>query len=461
MAPGWDRHSEQSLAAMQDELVREQVSAAIAPLSPLWRRRLADFDREPSSVRSVADLETLPAIGERDVSANGDPAGMLALVLEPGGSIASVPVAEPELRRGFRRRPVQPIARPQVTPTDSRSTSYVFAGLGFRYPLGSTRGDLDIIARAGARLWEVLGLTRDDVLLSAVPPGATTEHVSLQGGALAAGAPAIFPGENPASLAAAARLVPPTVIALPAGSAAEMLGALTDLAAVRTLLLVGAPSEAERCAATEALAASGAPADAAVLAVHAPSGARVLWGECRESGGTTGLHTYPDLDVVQVVDPETGGPATTRGELVLTQLGLRGSAMLRWRTGDVVSGISARPCPSCGRVVPRVKDAQRAALVVALESGRSIDLRAIGGVLSRRGDVVDWRVVVGRRRRDGAMSVVVHFSGVEADNPQTVISVATDMRAAAGRVPTQLVAADRSALTELAGVPLSPRILLS
>jgi phenylacetate-coenzyme A ligase PaaK-like adenylate-forming protein len=461
VAPEWDRHTEQSLALLQDDLVRQQVSNFIAPFSPLWRGRLADLDREPSSVRSVADLETLPAIGERDVSPNGDPAGMLALVLEPGGSLAPVAAAAPETRRAFRRRGAAPEAAPTVVDVDQRSTSYVFAGLGFRYPLGSTRGDLDVIARAGARLWAVLGLTRDDVLLSAVPPGATTEHVSLQGAALAAGAPAIFPGENAAAIAAAARLVPPTVIALPAGTAPLLLSGVTDLGAVRTLLLVGAPSEQERVAAAYALSAAGGAADAVVLAVHAPSGARVLWGECRESGGTTGLHTYPDLDVAQLVDAETGGPATAGGELVLTQLGLRGSALLRWRTGDVVSGVSNRPCPSCGRVVPRVKDVQRAALIARLESGRSIDLRAIAGVLSRRSDVVDWRVVVGPRRRDGAMSVVVHFSGFEADNPQTVISVATNMRAAAGRVPTQLVATDRAELSGLSGVPLSPRILLT
>src|SRR5204863_14178 len=84
------------------------------------------------------------------------------------------------------------------------------------------------------------------------------------------------------------------------------------------LLLVGAPAQTER---EDAVAALGRrESSVALQAVHAPSGARVLWGECRAGGTDAGLHTYPDLDVVQLVDPETGEVATEAGEVVLTQV---------------------------------------------------------------------------------------------------------------------------------------------
>lgn len=438
------------MASLQNDLVRQQVRNCIAPFSPFWRGRFAELKRTPSSVRSVADLATLPALGERDVSPSGDPAAMSALVLQAG---------EATTHRAHRR----------PADADMRSTSYVFAGHGFRFLVASTRNDLDVVAQAGARLWAVLGLTSDDVLISAVPPAATTEHLALQGAALGAGAPAIFPGESSTAVAAAVRLAPPTVLAVLAATAPQVLSGLTDLASVRTLLLVGAPSDAERLAAAHALSAAGGRSGAAILAVHAPSGARVLWGECRQSGGTTGLHTYPDLDVVQLVDPDSGGPTSAGGEVVLTQLGLRGSALLRWRTADVAAGVTSSVCPSCGRMVPRVEGARRAALIARLDSACTLDLRSIAGVLSARPEIEDWRIVVLRRRRDGALSVVVHYTGTGPANPDAVIAIATDMRAAAGSVPTQLIAADPSelaalgapgALGALGGRPLSARILL-
>jgi phenylacetate-coenzyme A ligase PaaK-like adenylate-forming protein len=461
VATAWDRHTERSLASLQNELVHEQVRDSVAPFSPLWRRRFAELNRKPSSVRSVADLAGLPAMGERDVSPSGDPIGMSVLVLQAGEAGYTSHAPGPELRHAMRLRVTRRDAYRRLVDADTRSTSYVFAGHGFRYPLASTRSDLDVVARAGARLWAVLGLTRDDVLISAVPPGATTEHVALEYAALGAGAPAIFPGAASASVAAAVRLAPPTVLAVLAASAPQVLSGLTELGSVRTLLLVGAPSDAERIAAAHALSNAGGRSDAAILAVHAPSGARVLWGECRQSGGTTGLHTYPDLDVVQVIDPDTGEPTAAGGELVLTQLGMRGSALLRWRTGDVVAAVTIAVCPSCGRMVPRVEGVRRSALIARLDSGRTLDLRSITGVLSGRPDIEDWRVVVARRRRDGAMSVVVHFSGADSDNPDTVIRVATDLRTVVGSLPTQLVAADRGELAALGGRPLSARILLS
>jgi phenylacetate-coenzyme A ligase PaaK-like adenylate-forming protein len=461
VAKPWDQHTERAVASLQNELLQEQVRHSIAPFSPLWRRRFAELNRKPASVKTLADLAGLPAMGERDVSPSGEPAGMSALVLQAGEAGYTLHAPGPDVRRAMRLRLTRRDAYRRIVDADTRSTSYVFSGLGFRYPLASTRSDLDVIARAGARLWAVLGLTRNDVLLSAIPPGATTEHVALEYAALGAGAPAMFPGPDVANIAAAARLAPPTVLALPTATALQILNEMSDLSTVKTLLLVGAPTDAERIAAAHGLFRAGGPSDATILAVHAPAGARVLWGECRQSGGTTGLHTYPDLDIVQAIDPDTGDATTGTGELVLTQLGLRGSALLRWRTGDMVSSVSPGVCPSCGRTVARVEGVRRGALLTRFESGRALDLRSIASVLSGRPDILDWRLVVGRRNRDGAMSAVVHFEATNVEDPSIVIGVATAIRTVAGSLPTQLVAATREELVALGGSPVSARILLN
>ncbi|HWA66423.1 MAG TPA: hypothetical protein VG899_08660 [Mycobacteriales bacterium] len=459
MATPQSRHTPASLAALQDQLVAAQVRDSIAPFSPLWRRRFTELNRRPSSIRTVADLATVPAMGERDVSPTGDPAAMAALVLQAGEAGFALHATGPALRRAIRLRALRPDAYQRVVDADTRATSYVFAGSGMRYPIASTRADLDTVTRAGARLWSVLGLTRNDVLVSAVEPTATTEHVALQYAALGSGAPALFPGGHRDDLAAAIRLAPPTVLALPTERAVELLEGLPHLDSLRTVLLVGAPSDAERSAATHAARRAVGAGDLAVLAVHAPAGARLLWGECRESGGTSGLHAYPDLDVLQVVDPDTGEHATGAGELVLTQLGMRGSALFRWRTADVVSEVTTAACPSCHRVVPRAEGLQRHALVTPIAGEEMLDLRAVASALSGRHDIRDWRIVVGRRGRDGAPRVVVRLAPEGADVAGVAIGTAGDIRALAGALPTQIVLSDPYELAGLRGRQRSARIL--
>jgi hypothetical protein len=461
VAAAWDQRTERGVVTWQNELLRRQIRGSLAPFSPLWRRRFAELNRKPSSVRTVAHLAKLPAMGERDVSPHGDPGGMASLVLQPSESGYPLHADGPAVRRVMRLRLTNRNAYRRAVESDTRSTSYVFSGLGFRYPLASTRNDLDTITRAGARLWQVLGLTRNDVLISALAPEATTEHRALEYAALGAGSPALFPGADAASLTAAVRLAPPTVLAVPSATAPHVLSRLSNLDSVRTLLLVGAPTDAERLAAAHGLARAGGRADTMILAVHAPAGARVLWGECRQSAGSGGLHTYPDLDIVQVVDPDSGESTDANGELVLTQLGLRGSALLRWRTGDVVDGVTSIRCPSCDRSVPRVEGLRRNGLVAQFETGRFLDLRGVAGVLSGRADIRDWRLVIGRRSRDGIRSAVVHFTAVDPADPAVAIGVATDIRNVTGALPTQLIAAESQELVALAGQPLSARILLN
>ena len=186
--------------------------------------------------------------------------------------------------------------------------------------------------------------------------------------------------------------MPATVLALPSATPGTTLDDLDEAGAgqstVTTVLLVGAPTIADRAAVAEALERVGL--EAVVLAVHAPDGHRLLWGECR---GGQGLHTYPDLELAQLVDPETGQAGDGQGpdEVVLSQLGMRGSDLLRWRTADLA----------------------------------------------------DWRVVVGTSQRRSTVGVLVHVvPRSDVDPSDVMVGVALDVRVAAGLLPTQVVVDD-------------------
>jgi phenylacetate-coenzyme A ligase PaaK-like adenylate-forming protein len=180
--------------------------------------------------------------------------------------------------------------------------------------------------------------------------------------------------------------------------------------------------------------------------VHVAEGHRLAWGECRESGAAGGLHTYPDLELLDVVDPDSGERASgadSPRELVLTQLGMRGTALLRWRTGDLVDDVTASACPGCGRTVPRVLGARRGALVpvLALRDGtRPVDLRAVSAALVGRTDLEDWRVVVRAGARDGRDQLLLHVAPARGvDVAEAAVAVADAVRATAGLLPTQVV----------------------
>jgi hypothetical protein len=270
--------------------------------------------------------------------------------------------------------------------------------------------------------------------------------------------PAVFPGDEVEDLTRALQMIPATVLALPAATAATTVDDLDEagapLSSVTTVLLIGAPTDDERAETAEALVRAGL--DSTVLAAHAPEGHRLLWGECRPGAG---LHTYPDLDVVHVVDPETGAAAED-GEVVITQLGMRGTALLRWRTGDLTEGVETGRCPSCHRSVPRVMGVERGALVPTLDlrtGTRPVDLRGVAAALEGRADVVDWRVVVGPSARDGADEVLVHLLPHRDEDPSDLaVSVARDIRTAAGLLPSQVVVDDLLPT----GAALTRRVLL-
>ena len=436
--PTWDRRTPEQQAKVRDAALRRQLRDAVGPFSPFWRERFTALRVPAASIQTAADLTKLPAVGERDVCPSGDPAEAARLVLQAGEAGFAQHAHGPDLRKAMVRRVAgQAKYRLQVE-AEVRPTTYHFAGRTLRYPIASTRNDLDLMARAGARAWQVLGLTNADVLLSAVPVEQSLDHLFLSYAALAAGAPALFPGAD--GLAEAAAVVPPAVVAVRPGD----VGLLDGLTA-KTVLLVGPWDAAAADRARELVPG------ATVLGLWGPPEGRVLWAQCRESATSpAGWHTYPDLDHVELVDPETGKPSTSGGELTITQLGFHGTALLRWRTGDVVDApIATGACPACGRTVPRIPTEVRSGTMTVplrlADGERQVDLRSVTAVLAGRPDVADWMVEVEPSRRGDRDDLFVYVAPV-GDETDAAVGVYRDVRSASGVTPAQIVVLTPEAL---------------
>ena len=79
----------------------------------------------------------------------------------------------------------------------------------------------------------------------------------------------------------------------------------------------------------------------------------VAAAECEERKG---MHTFPDLFLFEILDPETGRvlPPGEEGEIIITPL-LMNEAMplIRYRIGDISKILPYEPCP-CGRTTPKL-----------------------------------------------------------------------------------------------------------
>lgn len=146
-----------------------------------------------------------------------------------------------------------------------------------------------------------------------------------------------------------------------------------------------------------------------VLGTYGFTEAKCAWGECPvELGDSCGYHTYPDKEIFEVIDPESGEvkKELEDGELVYTSIDARGSCVLRYRTGDLVKGgITYERCPYCGRTVPRISNQIFRAsniknLMFSKIKGTSVNLNTFGEILEAEKTVEEWQIEIRKKDND-------------------------------------------------------------
>lgn len=408
--------------AERDRLLAQWLATEVVPFNGYWSKRLGG--KAPRRLAELADLAPLEEAEAAGLGGPGNPA-LLLLPTEDGfkrhATRGEIFRAALESRQGGAR------ARRSILFRRYKPVHVHDAGVASLIAIAYTRTDLDRLHLAGARLMEVLGLGADDRLVNAVPAGPSIRFWGLYHAALAARMTALHPraagGDPVAAVARALTLLPATVLSAPVDEALDILQGLAERGirclSLRTVLTVGPPPTPQRREeigeAASALGASGVR----VQAVWAPETSRVLWGECRPASAdpweaTYGLHTYPDLEIVEVRDAERGRPAIPGdpGEILLTSLGWRGTALVRMATGAWTAGLAGSAvCPNCKRTVPRLApDAVEAAWQPRVRAGdrlTRVDVRRASSVLTpsvrERLGITSWSL----RPVDGELTLVV------------------------------------------------------
>ena len=426
---------------------------------PYVRTKLDSMGIDAREFKGIDQLHTLPLTMRRDiVDPARNPEGPRALILRG---------TENGVKRFSDRTVLQRVALARLSGGEEVQELAIEAatraihvhlapGPGGRLPVAFTRDDLDLFSRSGGRLSALLGLERHDRLLNLLPFTPTLEFWGIFYMSHGTGMSAVHFRRERQDLRRALDAfddAQATAIALPADEA-PMFPDLArqeglDLTRLRMLIAVGRSLTGdERAVVGEGLLAAGAK-DARIAAAFGSAEGRVLWGECSVPAGRTetfGFHMFPDMEIVEIVNPENGQPVPDRtpGEIVITPLGFRGGGVPRWRTGDLaLGGITVEPCPNCGRTVPRVGPTVRRGAwqrVVTLNGRRSwIDLRDAGAAAAERSN--DWQVEL--RQENGGHQLFVYLAA--GDQPEPIIDLYEDLKRVRAR-PAQIVLADAAEL---------------
>ena len=421
--PGWDSWGADEQRRMQEQKLHEYVNGQIYSFHPYYRRVFDESGIDPKSIRKIEDLKRIPFTYKEDIApSREDPDAPRRFVLEPGFEHVKlhsgqgwVPVFSPGTERETAHGTEQEFSeeyRPIVTMFTTGRTAEPT-------PFFSTLRDLDRMREAGRRLGSVVSsLTAEgsDSRLVAVNNFPGVAHLAYwmsvtgaEGCASTMVSTGGTAGGNERILNIVELIRPTMFMGLP-GYSYDLLKTAAaegrDLSSLEMVVL-GAdrvtPGAREKIASL--LEEMGA-VDPVVTGAYGCTEMKYAWGDCGDDD--IWYHTCPDMEIIEVVDPVSGdtlGEGET-GELVITNLDARGSAVLRYRTGDIlIGGYTTQRCPNCGRTMPRISGNITRRQVVkefALSKvkGNLVDLNAFSIILDNNVDVLEWQVEIRSRNDD-------------------------------------------------------------
>jgi phenylacetate-coenzyme A ligase PaaK-like adenylate-forming protein len=413
MAP--EEYREAQLARL-----RRFVQRQVLPFSPHYRRVFEEAGIDPARLRTFDDLSGLPFTTKEDISpTREDPQRSRGIVLQPSAETLKrhLPVSRKVLL-GLERLIRGESAVRERLAREYRPVSVFFTTGRSALPTAFllTRFDVDLLEEVGRRIIQVAEIdTSNDRIISLFPYAPhlafwQVYYVGLGGTVftLNTGGGKVMGTEG--ILQSIQKIRPAFVVGIP-GYVYHVLreahAAGMDLSFIRGLALGGDQMSAGyRARVRELLETMGArrPRIQSVLGF---TEARKCWTEC-PGEGDGGFHTYPDLEIIEIVDPETGKPAAEgqTGELVYTTLAGRGSIVIRYRTGDlVVGGMSFKPCPHCGRTVPRLSSqldrvSNLKSFQLSKVKGTLVNLNVFKEELENDPRVEEWQLIIKKRNDD-------------------------------------------------------------
>lgn len=361
----------------------DYVGNTIGRYHPYYRKLFRKLGIDPTALRSYDDFRRIPITRKADIVENQ--ADFTLMPRYPGaGDTHDAEEASPELMAKYRAaaaagnfrdifgmRPEEERVREQFL-FDWRPIHFQMSGgtTGKAVVTGYTHSDLnERFSRSGA-WWYSLNpaLRQDDKWLNLLPAAPHLAIYATMLIPLMQGQPnfntfggKVMPTESSVALAAADEYN--VVIALPSylmhwlRIAVKMRseGRIPAVKSFRVAYCVGEPiTEAYRSLLKQLFAELGSDN---VIVVEGMSSTELRTGGFYECAEGSKLHFDPAGFFAEILDPDTLEPVEPGqpGVFVWSHIGWHGTAILRYWTGDYVSGgLQWGTCPHCGHTIPRL-----------------------------------------------------------------------------------------------------------
>ncbi len=384
------------LQSVRTERLRRTLEA-VSAAHPFYRTRFRDLNIDAQDIRSLDDLSALPLTHKHDY------------------------IADPE---AFR-------LRPDDLPADFSAEERVLWDVA--YTTGTTSGkpspfyntahDAYAIWDQARRCNHAEGLTASDRVANLYPLAGfpTGAFLSVIRSAMILGLPAVhgltgsanseFKVRNslPEALEQIERFRPTVLWGVPSFirrflDEAGRRGA--DFSDVRLVLTSGEPVPATLRAELRALLSRLGASSVDIRARYAFTEMQGGLVQCAQTAQVQNL--APDLYYLEVVDPESGRrlPDGESGMLAITHLHRRGTVLLRYLVGDIVT-LSRAPCPLCGRAGERVTAMPRRTGSLVKCRGMLVNTEVILATLSAMAGMGEFQIVFAGDDRPGAMERLV------------------------------------------------------
>ncbi len=404
----WQQLPEAAIRRWQAERLRHYLREVVLPSSAYYRELFRQHDLKIESLRALEDLRRLPFMTKADLLNTAESPQRFkdfllvpdagALGRRPGVILRGLFHGRARVKQDFESE-FRPIF---MTFTTGRSAEPT--------PIFYSQNDLTNLATAGRRLVEVCAARPEDRLLNVFPFAPHLAFWLAHYAGTAAGVLVLSSGGGKVMgtegiIGSLRRFKPDALLGMPTfiyhllSQAAEQGVHCQNL---QRIVLGGEKiSDGLRLKLRDLARELGAR-NVEVLAIYGFTEAKLAWAECPfpHDRPSAGYHLYPDLGIIEVINPKTGElvPSGQPGELVFTPLAARGSVVLRYRTGDYIDGgLTYEPCPYCGRCLPRlVGSISRSSEVKQMNlnklKGTLIDFNELEHVLDDAPHIGAWQV---------------------------------------------------------------------
>jgi phenylacetate-CoA ligase len=361
----WHSLDRDTVHDLQGRQLRRFIRDCVLPFSAHYRCTFAEHGLQAADIRSLEDLRKIPFSSKQDLLPTPEnPKRSLDFALIPDAKVLAKRPAVicRALLRG-RNRVKDELDREWrptfMTATTGRSTDSV----SFLY----TQHDIANLSAAGGRIAEIARVTRDERMLNMFPFAPHLAFWCMHYAGMNRNTFALSTGGGKCmgtegNIKAIVKLKPQVLVAMPTFIYHVLQQAIDEgvrIEGVRLICLGGekVPDGTRRKLShmCEQLGSSNVE----VIATYGFTEAKLAFTECpfKPGDAPTGYHLYPDMGIIEVVNPETGEPLPDGegGEIVWTPINARGTVVLRYRTGDHIEhGLTWDACPCCGRTMPRL-----------------------------------------------------------------------------------------------------------